>query len=188
MTNTRFFILVGLTLLVAAMRLLPHPDNFAPVMAVALFGGAMFRNRWVALGVPLVAMMISDPVLFATRYQHMGLESFSQQWHVYVALVLGACLARLWLRDKRTPARVLGTTLAASLLFFAITNCALLYPPTLHAHTWAGFWNSYVQGVPFYRMTLLADLLYTGVLFGGFALLERNWSAIREPQPALVTA
>ena len=162
----RFLTLVGLVLLVAALRLLPHPENFAPMMAVALFGGAMFHNRWLALGLPLAAMLISDPPLFASRYRHLGWESFSQQWHVYLALLVGGLLAMATLRHKRTPLRVLGVTLAASLFFFLFTNFALLYPTTLYPHTWDGVWNSYYQGLPFYRGTLAAGQRADFVVWG----------------------
>ncbi len=55
--------LVGMILLAALSRLLPHPPNFSPVEAVALFGGAYFARRSTAIWVPLAAMFISDLAL-----------------------------------------------------------------------------------------------------------------------------
>ncbi|MCI0658612.1 MAG: hypothetical protein L0170_16285, partial [Acidobacteria bacterium] len=43
-------------------RLIPHPPNFTPVLAVALFGGATLPRR-AALAIPLLAMLLSDLAL-----------------------------------------------------------------------------------------------------------------------------
>ena len=60
MWNPRFAALASITLLAALTRLVPHPPNFTPVAAVALFGGAHFAGLLPALAVPLCAMLISD--------------------------------------------------------------------------------------------------------------------------------
>ena len=49
----------------ALSRLLPHPPNFSPVEAMALFGGAYFASRAWAVAVPLLAMLLSDLVMAA---------------------------------------------------------------------------------------------------------------------------
>ena len=58
-------VLAVMILLAALSRLLPHPPNFSPVEAIALFGGAYFASRAWALLVPLAAMLVSDLVLAA---------------------------------------------------------------------------------------------------------------------------
>ena len=47
----------------AAFRLLPHPPNFSPIAALALFGGAQFADRRAAFLVPLTAMFLGDLML-----------------------------------------------------------------------------------------------------------------------------
>ncbi|MCC7248139.1 MAG: hypothetical protein IT473_05905, partial [Lysobacter sp.] len=66
-------LLVGMILLAALSRLLPHPPNFSPVEAIALFGGAYFAHRAWAVAVPLIAMLVSDIALGLT----MGGEYWS---------------------------------------------------------------------------------------------------------------
>lgn len=58
----RFGVLTGVVLLAAAARLVPHPHSVTPIDALALFGGAHFANRWVGLGVLLVALLVGDLV------------------------------------------------------------------------------------------------------------------------------
>lgn len=66
MSRPRFRFLTVLVLLAAAGRLVPHPPNFAPVAAVALFGGATLGRRWSAFLVPLSALLLSDLLLQLT--------------------------------------------------------------------------------------------------------------------------
>ena len=55
--------LAALIFVAALTRVIPHPPNFSPIEAVALFGGAYFAKRHWALLVPLAAMFLSDLVL-----------------------------------------------------------------------------------------------------------------------------
>jgi hypothetical protein len=57
----------------------------------------------------------------------------------------------------------------------------------MYAHTASGLAACYVAAIPFYQNTLAGDLLYAGLLFGGFRLLEQSAPRLREgraPQPA----
>jgi len=74
-----------------------------------------------------------------------------------------------------------GAALAGSVLFFLITNFGVWWFQSLYPHTLDGLIACYVAAIPFFRNTLLGDLLYTAVLFGGFALLEMRFSALRAP-------
>ena len=57
--KTKYLIIAALIVLGVASRLLPHPPNFAPITALALFGGALLPGR-AGLWLPLAAMAISD--------------------------------------------------------------------------------------------------------------------------------
>ena len=61
--NPRATTVVGLVAAAAVTRLLPHPPNFTPLTAMALFAGACLPSGRVALAVPLAAMFMSDLVL-----------------------------------------------------------------------------------------------------------------------------
>lgn len=149
---------VALVLIVigAVLRVLPHAPNFAPVGAIALFGGAMLSRR-LALTVPVAAMLASD--LFIGFYEPAVMVS------VYASFLLTVLLGR-WVGRYVSPLRVVSGALAGSVLFFLITNGAVWtfghgYPPTA-----IGLLQSYVNGLPFFRNTLLSDLLYSSAFFG----------------------
>ena len=165
--HARLLAAAGLIALIAASRLLPHPPNFTPVLAAALFcGGLLPPGR--ALLVPLGAMFASDLALGL----HGGMAG------VYLAVALCVLLGRL-LPPQRGPRPALGGALAASVLFFAVTNFAVwlagdFYPPTA-----AGLLACYVAALPFFHHTLLSTLLCAAV-FLGFA---RAWPAALPVRP-----
>lgn len=182
MNITRFSTLVAIVVLAALSRFLPHPFNFTPIAAIALFGGAYFTNRWQAIAVPMGAMLLSDTII--ELQGQMGFHSGTIM--VYGAFALVAILGIVALK-KVTPLKVISTTLASSLVFFLITNCAFFYPvpevidPTMisYPHTFEGLITSYTAGLPFLKNQILGDLFFSGVLFGGFALLQKRFDVLK---------
>lgn len=172
-------VLAAMILLAALSRLLPHPPNFSPVEAIALFGGAYFASRAWALVVPLAAMFVSDLVLTATAggsyATYMGGISF---WSVYACIALSTVLG-FGLRGKVGGARLLGWSLAGSVLFFVVTNFGAWLASPFYPQTPAGLAAAYVAGIPFFQWTVLGTLAYAAILFGGFALLRRRLPALR---------
>lgn len=163
----------------ALTRLLPHPPNFSPVEAMALFGGAYFASRRAALWIPLLAMLLSDVALGllngGTYADYVGHLSF---WLVYACIALTA-FAGFSLRGRVTGARVLGWSLAGSAFFFAVTNFGVWAGGTMYPKNGAGLLACYAAGLPFFKWTVLGTLVYAGVLFGGFELLRRRVPALR---------
>jgi hypothetical protein len=185
--NTAFapgpLVLAGLIVVAALTRLLPHPPNFSPVEAIALFGGAYFASRQWAAVVPLLAMLVSDLALGALHgadyASYLGGTSF---WSVYACIALSVVLG-FGLRGKVSGARVIGYSLAGSVLFFVVTNFGAWLSDPMYPRTAAGLAAAYVAGIPFFRWSVLGTLAYGAILFGGFALLRRQLPSLR-PQTA----
>lgn len=185
MPTPRVILLVVLILAAAFSRLVPHLHNFAPVAAVALFAAAYLPSRRWSVLLPLIAMFLSDVVLYATKDGAYRDQAVSNMLFVYPAYIVVAVIGQ-WLRSRVTTGRVVGAALAGSIAFFLITNfgawLTLSQPlsatePAVYERTLGGLLNCYVAGVPFFRGTFFGDIVYTAVLFGSFALLER-----RDPQ------
>src|SRR3954452_14921101 len=79
----------------AALRLVPHPPNFTPIGAMALFSGAYLGRRGLAFVAPLAALALSDAVL--GFYSGMAFQ--------YVAVALVVLLGWFALSQK-TPLRI----------------------------------------------------------------------------------
>ena len=152
----------------AALRLVPHPPNFAPIGAMALFSGAQLGKRPLAFAAPLGAMVLSDAVIGF----HSGLP------FVY-ASVAGVVLLG-WLALSRVSVlRLAGVAVASSVLFFVVTNFGTWLLSGMYPMTAAGLAACYVAAIPFFQNTVAGDLFYAGVLFGGFGLLERAAPMLR---------
>lgn len=157
--------LISVVLALVLYRILPHPVNFTPVMALALFAGAKLDDRRMAFLLPLLAMLLSDLVI--------GFHS--TMLFVYAGMALAVALGLL-IRQRRGFVPVAAAALAGSLGFFVITNFgAWLYNPVLYSRDWAGLMSSYIAAIPFYQNSLLSDAVFTAVLFGGWALAERTF-------------
>lgn len=176
-SRSRFWLMAGLVFGAAALRLLPHPPNFTPVGAIALFAGAhLERKRW-AFAVPLAAMLVSDAVI-----ELLTGRGFTSEMPVIYGTFAAIVGIGLLIRARRTAVLpVAGAALASATLFFLTTNFAVWASEHLYARTLPGLVACYVAAIPFFGPTLASDLFYSAVLFGGFAWAERRFPGL---QPA----
>jgi hypothetical protein len=170
MNKPRFTMLAVMILAAAASRLIPHPPNFTPIAAIALFGGAHFSSKRVAFLVPLAGLFLSDLVF--------GFYAITPV--VYGSFALTVCLG-FWVRHRRSVQRIAFAAIASAVLFFMLTNFGVWAIDNLYPKTPAGLMDCYVAAIPFFQNMLLANVLYSTLLFGGFALAENRFVRLREP-------
>ena len=145
----RFVIICLLIIFAAVSRWLPHPPNFSPVLAIALFSGAVLKHRIWSFIVPLVALVISDIVL--------GFHATI--WAVYLsfAVIVGV---GLWMKiySQKGQLQIKNLTVGvvgSSTLFFIISNF--------------GVWNE-CRSLSQNSFWLVAMLCY------GFAIFSEHFS------------
>ena len=160
--------LTVLIVLAALSRILPHPYNFTPIEAMALFGGAYFANRWLSVAVPLLAMLLAD---FFLGF-HSGMPVIYSV--IFLISVLGFAL-----RGKVSVLRVVSFGLIGATLFFVVTNFAVWAGSGMYPMTANGLLACYVAGIPFFHWQLAGVATYSVILFGGFALLRSNLPALK---------
>lgn len=162
------------------IRLFPHMPNFAPIGAMALFGGACLNRRYSLL-IVFATMLISDYLL-------LYINPFSSQWinfskiyplttlfhstsfFIYASFLVYYLIGRL-IANNRTFATVGVGSFIGSIQFFLITNTAV-WIMGAYARDLSGLGQSYVMGIPFFRNTLLGDLFYTGAFFGSYEFVR----------------
>jgi hypothetical protein len=169
MLNARFLTLLGMVGVAAAMRLIPHPPNFTPIEAMALFGGTYLVDKRSAFAVPLLAMYLSDLLLGPDATMPF----------IYGSIALTVALG-FWVRRSDSPHRIGLAALASSIVFFVVSNFGVWFQGGLYPRTLEGLTACYVAAIPFFRNTLAGNALYTILLFGGFALIQRCYPALRE--------
>lgn len=181
-TSQRIWLPLALVALAAVARIAPHPVNFTPIGAMALFAAATLRSRALAVALPLAAYWLSDlflnNVVYSVWYDGFVWFTPGFLW-MYGAMVLTSAIGWIALR-KPGLKRIVGASLSTSMLFFLISNFGVWAGGTLYPPTPGGLLASYVAAIPFFGNAAAGDLFYSGALFGTFALLSR------QPLPAWI--
>jgi len=169
-TNESRPLAIGLTVLSALGRLLPHFPNVTPVGGSCLFAGSKLPG-WLAYLLPIAVMAATDP--FVGGY-------------TWSSIAVYACfLANVWIGRKIvstvTPIRVGMAAFLCSLQFFVVTVAASwveggLLNSVFYKPGFAGLMASYVEALPFWGRTLAGDLLFSAALFGMYELLAGSAS------------
>ena len=165
---------VALIALCVVARLLPHPPNFAPATAVAMFGCVFFSRRWHAGAVVVLGMLVGDAFI--------GFYDTGVMLTVYASLLMPLVAGRFFGEAKALRLGAVGVLSGVG--FYLTTNAAVwfftnAYPPTLD-----GLAASYIAGLPFLKWTVLGNLFYTAVLFGTYGIVRRGVAGIAQPARA----
>src|SRR5437899_3592473 len=163
--------LVALGVLAAATALLPpsfRPWNFSAIGALALFAAARL-GFWRGLAALAVALVVKETGVYIIH----GFDPYPLSW---VYFTMYACFGYCFLRRTESPVKIGGTTLAASLVFFVVSNfVSWLEQAYPYGYSLAGLMDCYAAGIPFYRATLFGDLIFSGGLFGLHYALSRAY-------------
>ena len=159
--HSRLVAILSAVLVAAALRLVPHPPNFTPIGAMALFSGAYLGRKALAFAAPLGALLLSDLVL----------GFYHGQATVYFSVALIVMLGMVAL-SRVSPLRVAGAAVLSSVLFFLITNLGMWLFSGFYPRTMLGLEACYVAAIPFFQNTIAGDLFYATLLFGGFRVAE----------------
>ncbi len=172
--SSLFFIAVLMILAAALSRLILYPHNFSPIIGMALFGGAVIKDKKYAFALPIAAMFISD-LLFQVFNIAPGVWGWGQVIHygIYALItVIGFSLKKI------TVLNVAGYSIGASLLFFLLSNSVFFITDNPIYHTYSqdisGYFNCLAGGLPFLKTGVVADLTYSGILFGTYYLMEKK--------------
>ena len=161
--NARFWLALTLVVVGVVLRVMPHPWNFAPIGAIALFGGARFDRRYFAIGIPLLTMFVGDAFI--------GFHSLMPVIYATYALI---AVIGMFLRDRTTIPAIGGGVLLSSTIFYLTTNFAVWAMGTTYAKSAAGLVACYIAAIPFFGNTLASDAIYAAIFFGTFAVMERR--------------
>lgn len=165
--NLRFSTLIALIVFGVTFRWLPHPPNFSPIAALALFGGAYLTHKHLSLILPLVVLFLSDLLL--------GLHSL-------IPVVYGCFLLTVFLgwnlQNKLKGSRIIAFSITSSMIFFVVTNFAVWAFSGLYPLTASGLTACYVAAIPFFANEVVGTLVYSSILFGAFEILQAKIPAL----------
>jgi len=173
--HSRMLAILSAIVVAAALRLAPHPPNFTPIGAMALFSGAYLGRKALAFAAPLGALLLSDLVL--------GFYHGQATVYFAVALIVMIGMAAL---TRRSALRIGAAALLSSILFFVVTNLGMWAFSGIYPRTTTGLEACFIAAIPFFQNTIAGDLFYATLLFGGFRVAELLMPRLRagEPQAA----
>ena len=177
LNKTAIWYLIILIVAAAVYRVTPLRDyGFAPQIAMALFGGAVIKDRKWAFALPLFSMFVSD-ALYEVLFQN-GLSPikgfYSGQWINY--LVFATVVVVGFFMKRITVTNVLLYSIIAPTWFFLLSNFTVWAGAKTIPQTWVGLMETYALGVPFYRQSVVATLIFSTVFFGAWYVLNRKKS------------
>ena len=136
-------LIIGLIVFAILTRLIPHPPNFAPLTAIALFSAINFNNKLLKFFIPLLSLIIFDFIIGFSLINIFVYLSF------IVIILVGNHFKKIKLKS----------ILISSIVFFIISNFGVWiigYPKTVN-----GFIMCYTAAIPFFINTILGDLFYS---------------------------
>ena len=154
-------IITAIIIFAAFTRLIPHPPNFTPIIAMGLFGGAYVKDSRLVFLIPLIAMIIADTFL--------GFHG-TMIW-VYGSLIIISMMGIL-LKNRTTLKNCAVATLGGSLLFFLVTNFGVWIISGFYEKSIAGLFTCYAMALPFFHNTLAGSVVYSSIMFGGYEGLK----------------
>ena len=179
--NPKFGIIVLMVVAAAATRFMPHPPNFTPIGGMALFGAAHFAKKYWAYLIPFLALWLSDLILNNVVYSSPDgftwITSFGL-WN-FAAFGMIVFLGSNILKKINLP-NIIGASVIGSLVFFLITNFGVWAsdPLNMYADNIAGLTAAVAAGLPFFWNTLAGDIVYVGVLFGGYEIAKNIYQSL----------
>ena len=154
-------------------RVLPHPYNFTPLIAVTLLSSFAISNRMLALVVPLMGFWLSDlfmnNVVYAGYYSNFTIFNSGMIW-TYGAIILVGLMGSSFI-NKISSGKVVLASLSGSTIFYIISNFGVWALSPMYAKSAAGLIQCYSLALPFYGTSLIGDLLYSSLLFGAYQLV-----------------
>jgi hypothetical protein len=162
--DERFLFLTGMVLIAILLRFITQGwlPNVAPIGALALFGGAYFRDKKLSFLLPMSALFISD----------LFIGFHSTILFVYGAFALTVAMGFI-LRRNNSIVKTAVVALLSSISFYLITNFGVWLMYDFYPKNMNGLLTSYLAGIPFFRNSLIGDLFYTGLFFGVFEIAKR---------------
>lgn len=169
--TTLLFIAIGMILIAAVSRVAFYPITYSPMIAMALFGGSVIKDKKWAFALPLLAMFLSDFI-----FEVSGIATGFWGWGQLVGYGIFACITLLGFGIKKINVpMVAGFTVLSTLLFFFLSNSSvwLLSGGLTYPKTFDGWMSCLAAGIPFLKNDIITNMVYSGVFFGGYVLLEK---------------
>lgn len=151
-------------------------SGFSPVIAIALFAGFIMKQKDMSFILPLLALFISDAVIQFLYSQDLFPYAgfYGGQWKNYAVLLAATLIG--WALKGRSFSSLMAGALAAPTVFFLVSNFMVWAASTeaVYAKSFSGLMVCYEAGLPFYRNSLIATLIFLPVILVAYNYLTKK--------------
>lgn len=169
-----------LVIVASLYRIMPgRPWGFAPQIAMAIFGGAVIKDKRLAFLLPLLSMFISD-ALYEILYRNgVGNIRGFYEGQITNYILFGAMTVFGFFIKTLDIGKIAMASLAAPTAFFLLSNFMVWLSNSPDAglqrpKTFSGLLQCYNDGLPFYPWSVAASVIFSAILFGGYYLLTNK--------------
>ena len=150
---------VGLLIL---SRLIPHPPNFTPLIAGAVFLPFLLKDKRLVIGLPISILLISDLII--------GLHN-TLLWTYGAFLLIGLTV---FTYTKQNLKNLLSLAVVSPTIFYVLTNFGVWLTSSLYMKSFAGLVECYVLAIPFYANSLLSTILFSVLFYAVWQLVLKK--------------
>ncbi len=171
---------IGLLVIAVVSRVIPHIPNFTPIESIALFSGAYLASKRLSFILPIIGIYLADLVLNNTIYRSFFPDSESFIWisgymvWTFISMLGIIGLGHL-LKNRLKPINILGFSVLGSVMFFIVSNFGAWAGSTVYPKSITGIMECYTMAIPFFRNSLLSNLMFTAILFGSMEFMFKPW-------------
>jgi len=165
-TNVKSKIILALIIIGTLIRFIPHPLNFTPIAAIALFSGTYIQNKRNAILIPILLMLCFDVITVAMLSSSISLQTIGVYLSIFIITNLGFLL-----RGREQRQTIMVASLLGSMLFFFLTNF-FVWLSGIYPFTSNGLGTCYVEAIPAFKGTIMGDLFFNLLFFGLFGLIK----------------
>ncbi len=145
--NLRLYVILTITLTIFfyIFRILPHPPNFTPVIAITMYSAIYFGKR----SLPFIVLSY-------------GITDAFLGFHNLLIFTWGslACIGIMSKYYKSFFKRIIGC-FVSPVIFYIFTNFGVWALGNMYIHDLNGLINCYILAIPFFTNTLLSTLIFS---------------------------
>lgn len=169
-----------LIVIASLYRIMPgRPYGFAPQIAMAIFGGAIIKNKKFAFILPLLSMFISDGLYELLYINGVGtMRGFYEGQFLNYLLFAGLTVFGFFIKNFNVK-RIAAASFAAPTVYFLVSNFLVWVSPSPLAglqrpKTFDGLLMCLADGLPFYPWSVASTVVFSAIFFGSYYLMGQK--------------
>jgi hypothetical protein len=169
-----------LIVIASLYRIMPgRPYGFEPMIAMAIFGGAIIKDKKFSFLFPLLAMFVSDGLYQLLYMNGVGNIPGFYDGQVVNYLLFGSLTVFGFFIKNFNVKRIAIAAISAPTAYFLISNFLVWASSSPLAglsrpKTFSGLMMCYADGLPFYPWSLASTFIFSAILFGSYYWMTRN--------------